>query len=82
MATQNPMDDIIAEFDSEKTSGKRGKSNHTLYLDSGNFVALQTYCRDRDIKVSEVVDRLISQFIQTLIDKGRLPADANEKKVS
>jgi hypothetical protein len=65
MTTDDALKRIAEEIETAKPVKKATKTNRTLSLETANFVALQTYCREHGVKVSEVLDRLIASFLET-----------------
>lgn len=61
---------LVDKLEKATTPEKRGRSNHTLYLDTDNYMTLSRYCKSRNQKVSEVVDALIADLIEELRRRG------------
>jgi hypothetical protein len=72
--TRNRLEQLAAELAQHQPAPKRAKHNRTLSLDQANFLELQTYCRARGLRVSDVMDRLVAEFLETLNEAGELPA--------
>jgi predicted DNA-binding ribbon-helix-helix protein len=51
---------LVEELNARK---RRKREARTLSLDTEFYQALQRYCKERDLPVSEVVDRLIQEFL-------------------
>lgn len=77
---------LVEEFNRAEKKQKRAKHNRTLSLDTQYFVALQEYCKERGISVSEVIDRLMEEFLtEALNATPEEPISMNQtatKKVS
>lgn len=55
----------FAKTSNEKT--KRAKHNRTLSLDVEWFLQFQSHCKERGVSVSDMLDKLIYQFLQELL---------------
>lgn len=72
----NDLKKLAKEISGGTPKQRKGKSNRTLSLQEPEFSILQKYCRSKGYKVSSVVDRLISMFLEEV--KDDLPVDHNE----
>lgn len=68
------MQQLVRELAEHQAPEKRPKHNRTLYLDQRNYLQLQQYCRSKGLKASDVMDRLLSEFIGSLVEAGELPS--------
>jgi hypothetical protein len=66
------MSKLVRELADFKRDEKRGRHNRTLSLDTKNFLLLQEYCKSRDLRCAEVIDKLIGEFLTTLDEHGEL----------
>ena len=68
MSSDDALKKIAADVLSHTPVKRRGKSNRTLSLDSENFLRLQEHCRSQGVKVSDLLDRLIEAYLNTITD--------------
>ena len=54
---------VAARKAKSKLSKKTSKKNRTLSLNDGNYLVLSKYCAMNDLTVSEVIDELITAFV-------------------
>ena len=64
----NALKKLAKELSDVAPGTKKGKSNRTLSLTEPDFTILQRYCRNKGLKVSQVVDRLIALFLDEIKD--------------
>lgn len=57
---------LIEEFSSYEKRPKRSKHNRTLSLDTEYFLKLQEFCKERGVPVSEILNRLMQEFLESL----------------
>ncbi len=68
------MDDrikkLVDDIEAKGPHIRRNKTNRTFSLDADNIAALLRFCKTRQQPVSEVVDRLIGDFVAELKRRG------------
>jgi hypothetical protein len=74
---------IVSALVAEKQAKKRTKSNHTLYLDTDNYLHLKEFCKAQGVTPSEVMDKLLKEFLDDAFTEGTITyIDTENKKAS
>jgi hypothetical protein len=64
---------LVAELAGQERQTRRAKHNRTLSLDQEHYLRLQAYCHEKGLKVANIVDRLMADFLQALEEEGEIP---------
>ena len=64
----NPLKRLREEIEGAPPRKKVSKVNHTLYLDDPQYKRFRNYCHSKNIRPSEVVDRLIAMYLAEVAD--------------
>lgn len=67
---KDQLDNLIDDIESKDARLRRTRSNHTFSLDSYNTHQLMNYCKENSVGASAVLDRLISNFLDRLRERG------------
>lgn len=60
---RDKLKQIVEEVQGSLPKRRSSKANRTLSLDVDNFKKLQDHCRENHVTVSEVIDKLISAYL-------------------
>lgn len=65
----NPVKRLRDELEAEPPPRPEPvKGNRTLYLNKDQFMTFKRYCDAKDLRPSEVIDRLIGMFLEDVKD--------------
>ncbi len=74
----DPLDKLARAVKSRAAPKKVSKANRTHALSEPNYSILQKYCRSKGIHVSELLDGLISVFLEKVKDDLPAPPPARD----
>jgi hypothetical protein len=66
--SNDPLDKLARAIKERVPVKKVSKANRTLALSEPNYTTLQNYCRSKGVPLSELVDSLISAFLEKIKD--------------
>jgi len=64
---RDKLKQIVEEVQNTVPKKRIVKANRTLSLDVDNFKRLQDHCRDNQVTVSEVIDKLIAAYMDEVM---------------
>lgn len=71
---------LLSTLVAEKIKKKRTKGNHTLYLDTDNFLSLRAFCKEHQVTPSEVMDKLLAGFVEDALAEGTLTGAGEQEE--
>jgi hypothetical protein len=71
----DPMKAIADELAATRKERRSRKAARTVSVDDHNFVRLQRYCADKQVRVSDVLDKLIAAYLKSLEERREIPPD-------